>query len=176
MKCFETGIEDLFYFEPTLYEDERGFFYESYNRKVFSSLIKRDIELVQDNHSSSKYGVLRGIHLQKRPCAQAKLVRVISGKVFDVAVDLRKNSKTYLEYFSIELSAENKRLLWIPEGFGHAFVSLSENSQLHYKTSQYYSKEDERTIMWDDPKIKITWPIKISESLISEKDKKGQYL
>ena len=156
MKCFETGTEDLFYFEPTLYEDERGFFYESYNRKVFSNLIKRDIELVQDNHSSSKYGVLRGIHLQNNPCAQAKLVRVISGKVFDVAVDLRKNSKTYLEYFSIELSEENKRLLWIPEGFGHAFVSLSENSQLHYKTSQYYSKEDEITIMWDDPKIKIT--------------------
>jgi dTDP-4-dehydrorhamnose 3,5-epimerase len=176
MKILETPIEDLFIVEPEIYHDSRGSFFESFNEKKFCKLLGRDINFVQDNQSSSKKNVLRGIHLQKSPHSQGKLVRVVNGAIVDYAIDLRKDSKTYLKYFSLELNTENSLQLWIPEGFGHAFLALTDNATVHYKATNFYNKDSEITIRWDDPKINIDWMIESSEMIISNKDKLGIFL
>lgn len=176
MKIYNTSIEDLKIIEPKIFNDSRGIFFESFNKEKFCRLLGKNIDFVQDNQSHSKKNVLRGIHLQKSPHSQGKLVRVVSGSVLDYAIDLRKDSKTYLKYFSLELNTENNLQLWIPEGFGHAFLALTDNATVHYKTSNFYNKDSELTIRWDDPKININWPIDLSELIISHKDKAGIYL
>ena len=155
--------------EPVIFQDNRGWFYESYNKQAFTNL-GLDMEFIQDNHSLSvpKY-TLRGIHFQNEPAAQAKLVRCIRGRILDVAVDLRKGSDTYLKWVAVELSAENRKILFIPRGFGHAFVSLEENCEVNYKVDNVYSRPDERSISYDDPQIGIEWPEDMIP-LMSEKD------
>lgn len=155
--------------EPVIFQDNRGWFYESYNKQAFTNL-GLDMEFIQDNHSLSvpKY-TLRGIHFQNEPAAQAKLVRCIRGRILDVAVDLRKGSDTYLKWAAVELSAENRKILFIPRGFGHAFVTLEENCEVNYKVDNVYSRPDERSISYDDPQIGIEWPEDMIP-LMSEKD------
>ncbi|EGS5070174.1 dTDP-4-dehydrorhamnose 3,5-epimerase, partial [Escherichia coli] len=143
MNVIKTEIPDVLIFEPKVFGDERGFFMESFNQKVFEEAVGRKVEFVQDNHSKSSRGVLRGLHYQKAPYAQAKLVRCVVGEVFDVAVDIRESSKTFGKWVGINLSAENKRQLWIPEGFAHGFLVLSDTAEFVYKTNNYYSKEHE---------------------------------
>ncbi|EDR9076781.1 dTDP-4-dehydrorhamnose 3,5-epimerase, partial [Salmonella enterica] len=145
-------------FEPKVFSDERGFFMESFNQKVFEEAVGRKIEFVQDNHSKSTKGVLRGLHYQVEPYAQGKLVRCIAGEVFDVAVDIRKDSETFGKWVGVNISSENKRQLWIPEGFAHGFLVLSDSADFLYKTSNYYSPIHERGIVWNDPTININWP------------------
>ncbi|EAY7363846.1 dTDP-4-dehydrorhamnose 3,5-epimerase, partial [Salmonella enterica] len=144
-----------------VFSDERGFFMESFNQKVFEEAVGRKIEFVQDNHSKSTKGVLRGLHYQVEPYAQGKLVRCIAGEVFDVAVDIRKDSETFGKWVGVNISSENKRQLWIPEGFAHGFLVLSDSADFLYKTSNYYSPIHERGIVWNDPTININWPINI---------------
>ncbi|ECB7205880.1 dTDP-4-dehydrorhamnose 3,5-epimerase, partial [Salmonella enterica subsp. enterica serovar Abaetetuba] len=156
-------------FEPKVFSDERGFFMESFNQKVFEEAVGRKIEFVQDNHSKSTKGVLRGLHYQVEPYAQGKLVRCIAGEVFDVAVDIRKDSETFGKWVGVNISSENKRQLWIPEGFAHGFLVLSDSADFLYKTSNYYSPIHERGIVWNDPTININWPINI-DKILSEKD------
>ncbi|WGS63889.1 dTDP-4-dehydrorhamnose 3,5-epimerase [Marinitoga aeolica] len=171
-KKIETPIEGLYIIEPTVYGDNRGFFMESWNKKEFQE-IGLNMEFVQDNHSRSTKGVLRGLHFQN-PHSQGKLVRVIKGIVYDVAVDLRKNSKTYGQYYGIILSEENKKMFYIPEGFAHGFLVLSETADFMYKTTDYYCKECDGGIIWNDPDINIQWPLKeyvIEKPILSEKDK-----
>ena len=172
MKVTPLKIPDVKLIEPDVFEDERGFFYESFNQQKFNEAIGQNITFVQDNHSKSSKGVLRGLHYQEEPFAQGKLVRVIAGEVFDVAVDIRKGSSTYGQWVSEVLSAENKKQLWIPEGFAHGFMTLSSYSELLYKTTNYYNKESERVIIWNDPRLSITWPqMQIS---LSPKDEQGR--
>lgn len=173
MVLTKCEIPGLLVIEPKVFADERGVFYETFNEKKFieATGIER-LKFYQDNESISKKNVLRGLHFQKPPHAQGKLIRVVQGSVLDVAVDLRKGEATYGQHFTIELSAENKKQLWIPEGFAHGFVALEENTIFNYKCTNYYSPESERTIQWDDIDLNIDW--KIKEPLISEKDKKGQ--
>lgn len=166
------NIPEVLLFKPNRFIDERGFFSETYNKKLFDSAIGENINFVQDNFSESKKGVLRGIHYQEMPYSQAKLVRVSLGAVFDVAVDLRKESPNYLNWVGVELSDKNGHQLWIPEGFGHAFLTLSDVAHFSYKTSSFYNKESERTVLWDDPRIGINWP-NISNIKISKKDLNG---
>ena len=175
MKIEKTYIKDLFVITPEVFKDERGFFMESYNYKKFKELIKKDIKFVQDNFSQSHKGVLRGIHFQEEPFAQAKLVRVSEGEVFDVAVDLRENSSTYLKWFGIFLSEKNHKMLFIPEGFGHAFLTISDIANVGYKTNNFYNKDSDRCIRWDDPKISIEWPVELLEKGVelSDKDRNG---
>ncbi|EIE0052933.1 dTDP-4-dehydrorhamnose 3,5-epimerase, partial [Salmonella enterica] len=154
---------------PKVFSDERGFFMESFNQKVFEEAVGRKIEFVQDNHSKSTKGVLRGLHYQVEPYAQGKLVRCIAGEVFDVAVDIRKDSETFGKWVGVNISSENKRQLWIPEGFAHGFLVLSDSADFLYKTSNYYSPIHERGIVWNDPTININWPINI-DKILSEKD------
>ena len=170
MIAIETKIPDVMVFEPTVFGDERGFFFESFNKKQFKELTGLDKDFVQDNHSKSSKGVLRGLHYQLQPKAQGKLVRVISGEVFDVAVDVRSNSKTFGEWVGYILSAENKRQLWIPEGFAHGFITLSDSAEFIYKTTDYYAPSHERSIRWNDEVLSIKWPDKITP-ILSEKDK-----
>ncbi|EEX5263496.1 dTDP-4-dehydrorhamnose 3,5-epimerase, partial [Escherichia coli O157] len=148
MNVIKTEIPDVLIFEPKVFGDERGFFMESFNQKVFEEAVGRKVEFVQDNHSKSSRGVLRGLHYQKAPYAQAKLVRCVVGEVFDVAVDIRESSKTFGKWVGINLSAENKRQLWIPEGFAHGFLVLSDTAEFVYKTNNYYSKEHEAGLLW----------------------------
>ncbi|ECP5836260.1 dTDP-4-dehydrorhamnose 3,5-epimerase, partial [Salmonella enterica] len=162
-------IPDVLIFEPKVFSDERGFFMESFNQKVFEEAVGRKIEFVQDNHSKSTKGVLRGLHYQVEPYAQGKLVRCIAGEVFDVAVDIRKDSETFGKWVGVNISSENKRQLWIPEGFAHGFLVLSDSADFLYKTSNYYSPIHERGIVWNDPTININWPINI-DKILSEKD------
>lgn len=169
MKIIATCIPDVLIFEPQVFGDERGFFLESFNSKVFSQSIGREVDFVQDNHSKSCKGVLRGLHYQNPPYEQGKLVRCIVGEVYDVAVDLRKNSLTYRKWVGINLSAENKRQLWIPEGFAHGFLVISETAEFVYKTTNYYNKEHERGIRWDDESLNINWG-DIGNLILSEKD------
>ncbi|EEV4487488.1 dTDP-4-dehydrorhamnose 3,5-epimerase, partial [Escherichia coli] len=164
-------IPDVLIFEPKVFGDERGFFMESFNQKVFEEAVGRKVEFVQDNHSKSSKGVLRGLHYQLEPYAQGKLVRCVVGEVFDVAVDIRKSSPTFGKWVGVNLSAENKRQLWIPEGFAHGFLVLSEIAEFVYKTTNYYHPESEGCIKWDDSFLMIDWPNK--PIAISEKDKKG---
>lgn len=169
MNIIETEIPDVLIFEPKVFGDERGFFYESFNQRLFEKAIGQEVQFLQDNHSKSKKGVLRGLHYQLAPFAQGKLVRCVMGEVFDVAVDLRKSSPTFRQWVGIYLSAENKRQLWIPEGFAHGFVVLSDNAEFVYKATNYYAPEFERSIIWNDPELNIEWPIDIVPEL-STKD------
>lgn len=169
MSFHTTEISGLLVFEPKVYEDSRGHFFESYNEKIFKEQ-GIDLRFVQDNQSSSAYGVIRGLHYQLNPQAQIKLVRVLSGTILDVAVDLRKNSPTYLKSFSIELSAENKKQLFIPVGFAHGFSVLSEKADVLYKCDNYYSKESEGGIRFNDPTLNIDWKIPTIRIVASEKD------
>ncbi|EHZ2794961.1 dTDP-4-dehydrorhamnose 3,5-epimerase [Escherichia coli] len=171
MNVIKTEIPDVLIFEPKVFGDERGFFMESFNQKVFEEAVGRKVEFVQDNHSKSSKGVLRGLHYQLEPYAQGKLVRCVVGEVFDVAVDIRKSSPTFGKWGGVNLSAENKRQLWIPEGFAHGFLVLSEIAEFVYKTTNYYHPESEGCIKWDDSFLMIDWPNK--PIAISEKDKKG---
>ena len=171
MKVTATEIPDVLLIEPKVFGDERGFFFESFNQRVWQELTGIDRDFVQDNHSRSCRGVLRGLHYQIRQ-SQGKLVRVVAGEVFDVAVDLRRNSPTFGRWVGEYLSAENKKQLWIPEGFGHGFVVLSEMAEFLYRTTDYYAPEHERCIIWNDPDIGIRWPIDYAP-LLSEKDGRG---
>ena len=174
MNIIATSIPDVLIIEPKVYGDERGFFFESFNSRQLNEAVGRDVQFVQDNHSRSAKNVLRGLHYQiQQP--QGKLVRVVQGTVFDVAVDIRKSSPTFGQHVGIELSAENKRMLWIPEGFAHGFVVLSETAEFIYKTTDYWAPEFERSIAWNDPTLDINWPAKI-EPTLSGKDKAGDLL
>lgn len=154
-----TVIPDVLIIEPKVFGDARGFFFESYNRKEFQVATGLDVDFVQDNHSKSQKGVLRGLHYQLPPKAQGKLVRVVQGEVFDVTVDLRKSSPTFGQWVGDILSAENKKQLWIPPGFAHGFLTLSDTAEFLYKTTDYYSPEHERSLLWSDPALCIAWPI-----------------
>ena len=163
-----TDIVDVKIIEPKVFGDDRGFFMESWNSKDFAQ-VASNINFVQDNHSRSKKGVVRGLHFQLPPHAQAKLVRCVYGRIFDVAVDIRKSSPTFGKWVGVELSAENKRQLWIPEGFAHGFVAISDFAEVFYKTNEYWHKESEGSIRWDDPTLNIQWPLDVNPCL-SEKD------
>jgi dTDP-4-dehydrorhamnose 3,5-epimerase len=169
MKVTPLSIPDVLLIEPQLFGDERGFFFESFNQNKFEEAVKRKINFVQDNHSKSVKGVLRGLHYQLNPKAQGKLVRVIQGEVFDVAVDLRQSSPTFGKWVGEILSADNKKQLWIPEGFAHGFLTLSDTAEFLYKTTDFYSPEHEESILWNDKTIAVQW---LGSYLIfSEKDK-----
>ena len=170
MNIIPTSIPDVLIIEPKVFGDERGFFYESYNRRTMTEAGIPD-DFVQDNHSRSAYGVLRGLHYQIQN-TQGKLVRVISGSVYDVAVDLRRSSPTFGLWVGIELSAENKRMAWIPKGFAHGFVVTSEHAEFLYKTTDYWSPQFERSLLWNDPALAISWPV-TGEPLIAAKDAAG---
>jgi dTDP-4-dehydrorhamnose 3,5-epimerase len=174
LKLTHTAIPDVLIIEPKVFGDQRGFFFESFNRRQFASLIGRDLDFVQDNHSRSEKNVLRGLHFQIQQ-AQGKLVRVIQGAVFDVAVDIRKSSPTFGQHVAVELSAENQRMLWVPEGFAHGFLVTSATAEFLYKTTDYYAPEFERSIAWNDPALAITWPIEGAPSL-SAKDQQAPLL
>lgn len=171
MKFIRTKIEDLIILEPTVFGDDRGYFLESYNKKKFEEIVG-EVFFVQDNESKSSKGVLRGLHFQKPPFDQAKLVRCIQGKVLDVVVDLRKKSQTYGQYISIELSCENKKQLFIPRGFAHGFLVLSETAVFAYKVDNFYKPDYDLGIRWNDPTLNIQWGIQENEVSISEKDSK----
>ncbi|MBT4386257.1 MAG: dTDP-4-dehydrorhamnose 3,5-epimerase [Betaproteobacteria bacterium] len=174
MDIIDTEIPDLKIIQPKVYGDIRGFFYESFNLKAFNESLGLDgVNFVQDNHSQSQRGVLRGIHFQTSPYAQGKLVRVVKGEVFDVAVDLRPQSQFFGRSVAVLLSADNKRQFWIPEGFGHGFLTLSEEAEFLYKTTNYYSPEHEVTVSWDDATLGIDWPIHDLDLSLSEKDTQG---
>jgi len=173
MNVIETDIPDVKIIEPKVFGDERGFFFESYNTAAFNAAIGREVQFVQDNHSMSTKGVLRGLHYQIQH-SQAKLVRVVAGDVFDVAIDLRKSSPTFGKWVSAILSVENKRQMWIPEGFAHGFFVVSEKAEFLYKTTNFYAPEHERCIAWDDETLNIEWPIPVGEApIVSDKDAKG---
>lgn len=165
-------IPDVVLLEPKIFGDERGFFFESFNQKTFNELIGREVTFVQDNHSRSSKNVLRGLHYQIEQ-AQGKLVRVTQGAVFDVAVDLRQASKTFGKWVGEILSAENKKQLWIPAGFAHGFLVLSESAEVMYKTTDYYAPVSEKIIAWADTFLAITWPLDSNEPILSSKDKLG---
>lgn len=172
MNATRLAIPDVVLFEPRVFGDERGFFFESFNQKIFEAAVGRSVQFVQDNHSRSDGGVLRGLHYQiLQP--QGKLVRVVQGEVFDVAVDLRRNSPTFGQWVGEYLSAENKRQLWVPEGFAHGFLVLSATAEFLYKTTDYYAPEYERSILWSDPQLGIEWPGG-SMPTLSEKDRLGK--
>ncbi|MFJ5980071.1 dTDP-4-dehydrorhamnose 3,5-epimerase [Enterobacter cancerogenus] len=169
MKVINTEIPDVLIFEPKVFGDDRGFFFESFSQKVFEEAIGRKVEFVQDNHSKSAKGVLRGLHYQLEPYAQGKLVRCVAGEVFDVAVDIRKSSPSFGKWVGVMLSAQNKRQLWIPEGFAHGFLVMSDTAEFVYKTTNYYKPSSEGCLCWDDPTLNIKWPIE-SKPLLSAKD------
>lgn len=171
MKVINTSIPDVLILEPKVFGDERGFFYESFNQHVFSEIVGHPVNFVQDNHSKSCKGVLRGLHYQLSPHAQGKLVRCIAGEVFDVAVDIRKNSETFGQWVGVSLSGKNNRQLWIPEGFAHGFYVVSDEAHFLYKTTDYYYPEFERGIQWNDKLLNIDWKVN-GELIISGKDNK----
>ncbi|MGZ5018025.1 MAG: dTDP-4-dehydrorhamnose 3,5-epimerase [Methylobacter sp.] len=174
MKVIPTPIPDVLIIEPSVFGDERGFFFESFNRRQFAELTGRDVDFVQDNHSRSVKNVLRGLHYQiQQP--QGKLVRVVQGAALDVAVDIRKSSPTFGQHVAAELTAENKRMLWIPEGFAHGFLVLSDTAEFLYKTTDYWAPEFERSICWNDPAIGIQWLIK-DDPILSAKDQQAKLL
>ena len=175
------GIEILgpILISPKIYEDSRGFFYESWNKKSFSNLINKKVDFVQDNHSKSVNGVLRGLHYQINPFAQAKLVRCVKGEIFDVIVDLRIKSETFGNWSGVMLSQSNFKQLWIPEGFAHGFLTISKLAEVVYKTTNYWNQNSERTILWNDKTISISWPLDLIKSklpALSEKDKNADSL
>lgn len=172
MKTIETEIQGLFIIEPDVCVDSRGYFFESFNKRRFEEQTGISADFVQDNESRSTYGVVRGLHFQKPPHAQAKLVRVISGRVLDVAVDLREGSPTYGRHVAVELSGENHRQVFIPKGFAHGFSVLSEEAVFQYKCDGYYAPEAEVAVAWDDPDLAIDWLIPADDIKLSEKDRK----
>ena len=178
-KKIETEIEGLYIIEPTVFGDHRGWFIESYSYEEFKK-IGIDITFVQDNHSyTANKGTIRGIHFQNNPKAQTKLIRCTKGKIIDVAVDLRKNSPTYKKWIAVELTEENKKMLLIPKGFGHGFLTITDNVEVQYKVDEYYSKEHDRSIIYKDPEININWNLEkygITEPILSEKDKNAPLL
>jgi dTDP-4-dehydrorhamnose 3,5-epimerase len=169
MKVTETSIEGLLIIEPRIFNDDRGYFYESYNKSKFTEA-GIDVEFVQDNQSFSQKGAVRGLHGQANPFAQGKLVRVIKGRVIDIALDIRKGSPTYGKHFSIELNEENKLLFWIPAGFLHGFAVLEDDTIFTYKVNNYYDKASEIGVIWNDPALSIDWGISNNEALLSPKD------
>lgn len=174
MIAIKTAIPDLLIIEPRVFGDDRGFFFESFNRAKFADLVGQDVDFVQDNHSRSVKNVLRGLHYQIQH-AQGKLVRVVQGAVLDVAVDIRKSSPTFGKHVMLELSAENKRMFWIPPGFAHGFVVISDTAEFLYKTTDYWFPEHERCIRWDDPALGINWQLQEAPAL-SAKDAQGKLL
>lgn len=170
MEYKKTNIEGVWVLEPKVFNDNRGYFFESFRQSDFDEHIGRHVEFIQDNESKSSYGVLRGLHYQKGEYSQAKLVRVISGKVVDVAVDIRKSSATFGKYVMVELSGENKRQFFIPRGFAHGFLVLSPEAIFTYKVDNVYAPQSEASIRWDDPTIDIKWPIDPKDVVRSEKD------
>ena len=173
MRAMPTAIADVFLIEPTVFGDERGFFYESFNARAFAQATGTDVQFVQDNHSKSAKGVLRGLHYQSEQ-PQGKLVRVTAGAVFDVAVDIRPQSPTYGTWVGDILSADNRRQLWIPAGLAHGFLVVSESAEFLYKTTDFYAPQHEKCIRWDDPTLNITWPLDGKQPQLSGKDAKGQ--
>ena len=172
MKITPTAIPEVLLIEPRVFGDARGFFFESFNQKSFAEATGVNLPFVQDNHSKSVKGVLRGLHYQLEPHAQGKLVRVTQGEVFDVAVDLRKDAKTFGQWVGVTLSAENKQQLWIPPGFAHGFLVLSDTAEFLYKTTDYYTPQAERSLRWDDPTLAIAWPLE-GEPILADKDRQG---
>lgn len=170
MTVTETKLKGCFILEPFVYKDDRGYFFESFNKVAFQKAIGKEINFVQDNQSYSPYGVIRGLHYQQGEFAQAKLVRVLSGRVLDVAVDLRKESDTYGQYAAVELSADNQKQMFIPRGFAHGFAVLSESAEFFYKCDNYYKKEAEGGIIYNDPRLNIDWKLPKNEIVISSKD------
>lgn len=169
MNVIRTAIPEVCVFEPRVFDDERGFFFESFNQQGFEDAIGRSVTFVQDNHSHSVRGVLRGLHYQLNPRAQGKLLRVLSGEIYDVAIDLRRGSPTLGQWVGEILSAANRRQLWIPEGFAHGFLVLSDSADVSYKTTDYWDKDSERAIVWNDPQLKIDWPAS-PQLILSAKD------
>lgn len=170
MKVTKTKLEGCVVIEPTLYNDDRGYFFESYNTNRFNDIVDQEVNFVQDNQSFSTRGVIRALHYQKGNNAQAKLIRVLNGVILDVAVDLRPSSKTYGEYFSVELSSKNKKQLFVPRGFAHGFSVLSDTAEVLYKCDNYYNKESEGGIIYNDATLNIDWKVKAEEIKVSEKD------
>jgi dTDP-4-dehydrorhamnose 3,5-epimerase len=168
MKVTPTAIPDVLIIEPRVFGDERGFFFESFNARAFAEATSLEVTFVQDNHSRSAKNVLRGLHYQMPPKAQGKLVRVVQGEVFDVAVDIRKGSNTFGRWVGIHLSAENKKQFWIPPGFAHGFLTLSDSAEFLYKTTDYYSAEHEQCIRWDDPELAIDWHLDVPPILAAK--------
>ena len=176
---YGNTIEGPLLLKPRIFRDSRGYFFESWNQQNFNEIVGKHVEFVQDNHSFSIRGALRGLHYQKKPYHQGKLVRCISGEIFDILVDLRKSSITFSQWFGVKLTSENNYQLWIPEGFAHGFLSISENAEILYKTTSFWNAESEITLLWDDPIINIDWPFeeyKISNPFLSDKDMRGKYL
>ena len=171
MEVTRYDIEGLVSFVPRRFEDDRGLFFESFNHRQFEEMIGRSVEFVQDNESHSKKGVLRGLHMQAPPYAQGKLVRVISGSVIDVAVDLRPDSPSFSKHVAVELSADNGRIFWVPEGFAHGFVVLEEDTKFQYKCTNYYHKESELDLRWDDPELGIDWGV--DNPILSDEDREA---
>jgi dTDP-4-dehydrorhamnose 3,5-epimerase len=169
MRVTPTDLPDVLVLEPAVFGDDRGFFLESYNQRRFEEAVGRNLSFVQDNHSRSSKGVLRGLHFQLPPSAQGKLIRVVAGAIFDVAVDVRRSSPTFGRWVGAELSAENRRQLWIPEGFAHGFLTLTDTADVLYKASNFYSPADEGSVIWNDPAIGIEWPLE-GDPLLSGKD------
>jgi len=183
MKLIQTSIPDVVIIEPEVFGDERGWFMESFNEQRFHQALRKlglsiPRPFVQDNHSCSNKGVLRGLHFQGAPHAQGKLVRVVKGSAFDVAVDIRPESKTFGQHVSIELTAENKKMFWVPEGFAHGFVALEDDTHFLYKTTDYYAKDSEGAIVWNDPDLGIKWPeiSGLKSFVINEKDRDASLL
>ncbi len=174
MQVVRTEIPEVLLLEPKVFGDERGFFFEAYNRRAFREATGLDVEFVQDNHSRSGRNVLRGLHYQIRQ-AQGKLVRVIAGEIWDVAVDLRRSSPTFGKWTGFALTAESKRTAWIPAGFAHGFLVVSESAEVLYKATDYYAPEHERTLLWSDPALGIRWPLR-GEPVLAEKDRSGKRL
>lgn len=175
MEVIKTDIPGVVIIEPKVFGDHRGYFFESFSERDFNAQV-REVKFVQDNESKSCYGVLRGLHFQKPPHAQAKLVRVVKGKVLDVAVDLRKDSPTFGKYVAVELSEDNHRQVFIPRGFAHGFSVLSDEVVFQYKCDNYYAPESEGAVAWDDPDLDIDWMVPADKVLLSEKDKKHPFL
>jgi dTDP-4-dehydrorhamnose 3,5-epimerase len=172
MKITPTEISEVLIIEPRVFGDERGFFFESFNEKVFQEKVGAEVRFVQDNHSCSAQHVLRGLHYQIQQ-AQGKLVRVVAGAIFDVAVDIRRQSPTFGQWVGYELSAENKKQIWVPAGFAHGFLSLADRTEVLYKTTDFYAPEHERSILWNDPDLDIAWPLTAAPT-VSNKDQAGQ--
>ena len=170
MKVTTTAIEGVLIIEPRVFGDERGFFFESFNRRAFNEAVGQPVEFVQDNHSRSAKGVLRGLHFQRPPHAQGKLVRVTQGSVFDVAVDIRPDSATFGRWVGVELSGANHRQMWIPAGLAHGFLVTSDSADFLYKTTDYYRPESEGSVRWDDPDLAIAWPLDGITPALSAKD------
>ncbi|NEQ42726.1 MAG: dTDP-4-dehydrorhamnose 3,5-epimerase [Leptolyngbya sp. SIOISBB] len=172
MKVISTAIPEVLLLEPQVHGDHRGFFIESFNQQKFADKTGLERTFVQDNHSRSKGGILRGLHYQIQ-CTQGKLLRVVAGEIFDVAVDIRRSSPTFGQWVGEVLSAENNRQLWVPEGFAHGFYVLSDSADVLYKTTNYYAPQHERTILWNDPDMAIAWPLAGQEPVLSAKDQQG---